>query len=203
MQENNKIENQKKSEIVYQGKMFEVVRFEPKSGVIFETAVRAPGTRLLVEYEKSGEFGLLMTRELRHDREGSVWDYRLPGGKVYDSLQEFNSAKENNNDLDTDTLKAAKLEAVQEVGVKDGDFSKISVSKAGGSVEWDLHYFLVKNVELGNQELEDHEQGEIEVIFLNIPEIFEKLKNGEIKEGRSATVIWDYLARKDFIKLAI
>jgi hypothetical protein len=86
MQENNKIENQKKSEIVYQGKMFEVVRFEPKPGVIFETAVRAPGTRLLVEYEKLGEFGLLMIRELRHDREGSVWDYRLPGGKVYDTL---------------------------------------------------------------------------------------------------------------------
>jgi hypothetical protein len=193
----------KKSEIVYQGKMFEVVRFEPKPGVTFETAVRAPGTRLLVEYEKSGEFGLLMTRELRHDREGSVWDYRLPGGKVYDTLQDFNNAKENNNDLDTDTLKAAKLEAIQEVGVKDGDFSKINISKAGGSVEWDLHYFLVKDVQLGDQELEDHEQGEIEVTFLSIPEIFNKLKNGEIKEGRSAAVIWDYLAKKDFIKLAV
>lgn len=195
-------ENNKKSEIVYQGKMFEVVTFSPKEGLVFETAVRAPGTRLLIEYKKGDELGLLMTSELRHDRSGSSLDYRLPGGKVYDSLEEFNVAKENNNDIEVDALKAAKLEAFQEVGVKNGEFNKISVAKAGGSVEWDLHYFLVQNIELGDQELEDHEKGEIEVVFLSIGEIFQKLINKEIKEGRSADVIWTWLAKNKFIKFS-
>lgn len=188
-----------KSEIKYQGKMFEIVQFEAKQGVHFEVAVRAPGTRLLIEHTKNSEVGLLMTRELRHGREESAWDYRLPGGKVFDSLEDFNNAKENNSEISKHALKAAELEARQEVGIIKGDFTPISIARAGGSVEWDLHYFLVQNAELGEQELEEHEKGEIEIIFLTAKEIFEKLKNKEIKEGRTADVIWWWLANNGFI----
>lgn len=138
----------KKSEIKYQGKMFEIVEFSPKEGVVFETAVRAPGVRLLIEYEKDGVTGILMTRELRHGREGSDWDYRLPGGKVFDSLEEFNDARNKNIDINESALKAARLEAKQEVGIDNGNFMPISIAKAGGSVEWDLHYFLVKDAKI-------------------------------------------------------
>lgn len=190
----------KDSKIVYQGKMFEVIIFSPKEGVVFETAVRAPGVRLLIEQEENGEFGLLMTKELRHFRSGSVWDYRLPGGKVYDSLEEFNKEKENNADVAEYAMRAAKLEARQEVGVLEGDFSPLGIALAGGSVEWDLHYFLIKNAKLGEQDLEEHEQGEIEVKFMTAKEIFKHLKNGEIREGRSADKIWEWLEKNNFIR---
>lgn len=201
MEKMNKKENQN-LEIVYKGKMFEVVTFSPKEGVVFETAVRAPGVRLLIEHKEEDKFGLLMTKELRHYKGGSEWDYRLPGGKVYDSLDEFNNAKENNSDISKDSLKAAKLEAIQEVGVQNGDFMQLSTARAGGSVEWDLHYFLIKNAEIGKQELEEHEKGEIDVIFIEVKELFEKLKNGEIQEGRSADMIWSWLAKNNFIKFS-
>ncbi len=190
----------KKSEIKYKGKMFEIVTFSPKEGFVFETAVRAPGVRLLIECIKDNEVCLIMTRELRHGRDGSMWDYRLPGGKVFDSLEEYNNAKENNLDIPLCALNQAKVEARQEVGVIDGDFSPVSIAKAGGSVEWDLHYFLVKNARIGEQELEDHEKGEIEVVFLSVKEIFDKLKNKEINEGRSADVIWRWLADNNFVQ---
>lgn len=201
MEKINKKENQD-LKIVYKGKMFEVVTFSPKEGVVFETAVRAPGVRLLIEHEENGELGLIMTRELRHFKSGSMWDYRLPGGKVYDSLEEFNKEKENNGDVKEHAIRAAKLEARQEAGVLDGDFSPIGVSVAGGSVEWDLHYFLIKNAKLGDQDLEEHEKGEIEVKFMTAKEIFENLKNGEIREGRSADKIWEWLEKNNFLKFS-
>ncbi len=189
----------KNSEIKYKGKMFEIVTFEAKPGIVYETAVRSPGVRLLIEHKKDGKVGLLMTQELRRSREGKVLDYRLPGGKVFDSLEEFNNAKENKIDIPLCAFNQAKVEARQEVGVMDGDFSPIAIAKAGGSVEWDLYYFLVKNAIIGEQELEDHEKGEIEVVFLTAKEIFEKLKNKEINEGRSADVIWRWLVDNKFI----
>lgn len=190
----------KKSEIKYKGKMFEIVTFEAKPGIVYETAVRSPGVRLLIEHKTDGKVGLLMTQELRRSREGKILDYRLPGGKVFDSLEEFNNAKENNTDISLCAFNQAKVEARQEVGVMGGDFSPITIAKAGGSVEWDLYYFLVKNPVLGEQNLTEEEKlDNIEVVFLTAKEIFEKLKNKEINEGRSADVIWRWLADNKFI----
>ncbi|MBI5466096.1 MAG: hypothetical protein HY974_02290 [Candidatus Kerfeldbacteria bacterium] len=83
--------------IVYQGKMFEVIRWEGKPGVMFEAAVRAPGVRLIIETEKDGQKGLLMTKELRREAEG--FDYRLPGGKVFDNLKEYNQFRSQDGDI--------------------------------------------------------------------------------------------------------
>lgn len=190
----------KNYEIKYQGKMFEIVHFEPKPGVKFETAVRAPGVRLLIENMKDGKLGLLMTKELRHGRNVSEYDFRLPGGKVFDTLEEFNNAKEKNDSMEEHAMHAAKLEAKQEVGVQNGEFTQIALAKAGGSVEWDLYYFLVTNTKIGEQELEEHEKGEIEVVLLTPQEIFDKLKDREIKEGRSADVLWTWLVENNFIE---
>jgi hypothetical protein len=77
--------NKPKFEVVYRGKMFEIVNWEGKPGVTFEAAVRAPGVRLIIETEKDGLKALLMTKEVR--REATGVDFRLPGGKVFDSLE--------------------------------------------------------------------------------------------------------------------
>ncbi len=187
-------------EIVYQGNIFEVVRWEGKPGVMFEAAVRSPGVRLLIECEKNNKKALLMTKEIR--REAGGWDYRLPGGKVFDSLEELNKSRKENINISEKALETAKKEGREEAGLLEGDFSEIGISKSGSSVEWDLYYYLVKNSKIGDQELEENEQGDIEQIIFSAEEIFEKLKNGEIQEGRSADMIWSWLTKNNFIKFS-
>lgn len=194
----NKLEMKPKFEVVYRGHMFEIVNWEGKPGVKFEAAVRAPGVRLLIETEKDGKNALLMTKEIR--REAGGYDTRLPGGKVFDSLDELDKFRESGDDIDPVALEAAKKEGKEEAGISGGEYSKIGTSKAGASVEWDLHYYRVKNAEIGAQELEDSENGDIETITLSAREIFEKLVNKEIKEGRSADILWSWLAENGFIK---
>jgi len=184
--------------IVYQGKIFEVIRWEGKPGVMFEAAVRAPGVRLIIETEKDGQKGLLMTKELRREAEG--FDYRLPGGKVFDNLEEYNQFRSKGGDISAAAKLAAVKEGREEAGVLGGDISQVGISKAGATVEWDLHYYLVKNAKLGKQNLEEHEQGDVETITLSAHEIFEKLVAGEIQEGRSADVLWRWLAKNNFVE---
>lgn len=185
-------------EIVYKGKMFEVVTWEGKPGVKFEAAVRAPGVRLLIETEKDGTRALLMTREIR--REAGGYDYRLPGGKVFDSLDELDTHRKSGGDIAPLSEAAAKKEGLEEAGISGGEYTPLEVSKAGASVEWDLHYFKVINASIGEQELEEHEKGDIETVILSAGEIFEKLSKREIKEGRSADMLWSWLYNNGFIQ---
>lgn len=186
-----------KFDIVYRGKMFEIVTWEGKPGVTFEAAVRAPGVRLIIETEKDGTKALLMTREIRREADG--FDFRLPGGKVFDSLGELDQHRESGNSIEPLAEIAAKKEGKEEAGISGGEFIPGEVSKAGASVEWDLHYYLVKNADIGEQELEEHEQGDIETVILSAEEIFEKLSQREIKEGRSADMLWSWLQKNGFI----
>lgn len=183
--------------IIHQGNIFQVVQWEGKPGVLFEVAIRAPGVRLIIETEKDGQKALLMTRELR--RETSGLDYRLPGGKVFDSLEIYNNFINQGGDIVEAAKQAAIKEGNEEAGLVGGDFTPIGISKNGATVEWDLYYFLVKNPKLGQQKLEAHEQGNIQIAILSVNEIFKKLSNGEIQEGRSADMIWKWLLENKFI----
>jgi 8-oxo-dGTP pyrophosphatase MutT (NUDIX family) len=195
---NNPLEMNPKFETVYQGKMFEVVTWEGKPGVKFEAAIRAPGVRLIIETEKDGTKALVMTKEIRREAGGN--DFRLPGGKVFDSLDEFNKHRKSGADILPLAQIAAEKEGKEEAGVDGGQFTPLGISKAGASVEWDLHYFLVSGSKIGEQHLEESEQGDIETIILSAEEVFEKLKNREIKEGRSADMLWVWLSNNGFIK---
>lgn len=185
-------------EVVYRGKMFEVVTWEGKPGVKFESAVRAPGVRLLIETEKDGLKALLMTRELRREADGH--DFRLPGGKVFDTLDELDAHRKSGQEIAPIAKRAAEKEGMEEAGIIGGDYMLLEVSKAGASVEWDLHYYKVNNVEIGEQQLEEDEQGDIETVVLSAKEIFQKLSNREVKEGRSADMLWLWLCQNGFLR---
>lgn len=193
----NPLEMKPKFEVVYRGKMFEIVTWEGKPGKMFESAARAPGVRLLIETQKDGESALLMTRELR--REALGWDFRLPGGKVFDTLAELDMHRESGADILPIAEEKAKQEGKEEAGILGGEYTFLETATAGASAEWDLHYFLVSNATFGAQELEE-ESGEIETVVLLASEIFEKLVNREIREGRSADMLWNWLAKKGFIQ---
>lgn len=194
----NKFTSKPNFEVVYRGKMFEILEWEGKPGIKFEAAIRAPGVRLLIETEKNGMKALLMTSEFR--REVDDVDYRLPGGKVFDSLEEFDNFRISEENIISIAEMTARKEGKEEAGVDGGLYELVSISKAGASVEWDLYYFRVTNANIGKQNLTEEELGDIEIVILSAEEIFNKLSKGEIKEGRTADLLWVWLKDNGFIE---
>ncbi len=181
------------NKILYQGRIIEVVEFSPDGKRTFEFARRAPGTRTIV---KVGD-KILLTREHRHEVGG--YDYRLPGGKVFDTLAEYNDFLSTDPSTE-DTLRIAQDGAVkelkEEVGVNVGsqDLDFLHKSVCGATVEWDLYYFAV-NVstgQLGSQELEEGE--DISTVTVSVQEARTiALDASKMSEDRSAAVLLRYL----------
>jgi hypothetical protein len=179
----------KNDKVVYKGKILEIVeRTIEKDGraATYEIARRAPGIRLIIE-TPDGKF--ILNKEKRHELEKI--DYRLPGGKVFDRLEDYNAFLENNGDLKERAKEAAELEALQEVGIKVLNMEYMSTSHCGATVEWDLFYFVVKSYEKVGQQLEEDE--EIENIEVSREELKEYAMSGKIQEDRSVAVILKYL----------
>lgn len=57
---------------------------------LFEKARRAPGVRLIIVKEDK----ILLTREYRDEIKS--FDYRLPGGKVFDKLSDYQKHQSEN-----------------------------------------------------------------------------------------------------------
>jgi 8-oxo-dGTP pyrophosphatase MutT (NUDIX family) len=186
--------NDDKEKIVYQGKMIEIVQetvFSNGKEIVLEKGRRAPGVRLLIE-TPNGEF--LISKEERH---GIGEDYRLPGGKVFDSLSEYNEflSKQKSPDEILEKAKEAVIrEGEEEAGIKPLEMELLSVSHCGGSFDWDLYYFVIKKYEEVEQKLEEHEK--IERIQVSTEKLYELAVSGEMKEDRSVAVVLKYLNKK-------
>lgn len=169
-------------EIKYSGKIIEVVQF--KSGdKVFEKARRSPGVRALIV---SGD-KILLSREFRQEVSG--YDFRLPGGKVFDRLEDYK------NHLSEDMISFATQAVIKEVKEEVGLIAKnpklLRISKAGATIEWDLFYFLISDFEQGEQDLEDGEDISFEW------HTFEQVKtictSGQMKEDRSVGILLSYV----------
>ena len=175
--------------ITYQGRIIEVVEEIVEQGGkkrVFEYARRSPGFRLIIP--KGNQ--ILITKEYRNELQR--YDYRLPGGKVFDSLKEYNTALANNADIAEYAKNAAMKEAYEEAGVEIEKTSLFHHSVCGATVIWDLYYFVVEHFREVAQHLEDGE--DIEVQFIEYEELQEMCLNGSISEERSALVLLRYLA---------
>ena len=183
-----------KEEIRYKGKIFEVVS-EPVEidgkTFQFEKVRRSPGVRLIMQ---DGQGNILLTREFR--RELSKFDYRLPRGKVFDSLDEFNEFEENNGDMLKKAKQAALKEAKEETGFSPDALEHNSTSKLGATVEWDLYYF-VGSVDRDQQGVQELETGEdIEVVWFREEEIKKLiLESDTFSEERSVAALMKFLHR--------
>jgi ADP-ribose pyrophosphatase len=176
-------------EIKYQGKIMEVVQQQVRVGegkeVTFEWARRAPGVRMII-ISKDGK-DVLLTKEFRRELDG--YDYRLPGGKVYDTLDEFNQALENKADIAAAAADKVKAEGREEAGLDILTATPIHVSKLGTTVEWDLHYFVVSEFE-EHPDGQDLEHGEdITREWVPIAQARDMALNGQMSEERSALVL--------------
>jgi len=154
-----------------------------------EKARRAPGVRLIIE---TPEGNFLLNKEKRHYLKEI--DYRLPGGKVFDRLKDYNDFLGTDGDIKMKAEEAAQLEALQEVGIRPLEIEYLCTSHCGATVDWDLIYFIVKKYKKEAQQLEDHE--DIETVEVTREELKEWALSGKIQEDRSVGVILKYLNKK-------
>lgn len=177
-----------KEKIVFQGKIVEVVhqlvKIEDKE-LVFEIARRSPGIRLII----CDKHKILLTKEYR--KELKWYDYRLPGGKVFDTLAEYNKNKKN---IKKYAIIAAKREGEEETGLIIQDPKLYYISKAWATVERDLYYYIVTKFKNHNkwQQLEHGEH--IDVERKTKKEILFLIKTWAMHEDRSVGVLLRYLS---------
>lgn len=177
-------------EIFAKGKLFELVHLKQADGRVFEVARRAPGVRLIIHDEPAGK--ILLTKEFR--QELGEWDYRLPGGKVFDSLDEFEAFRASGEDI-VEAAKAQALnEAQQEAGVEITQLNLYKKSVLGATVEWDLYVFETTDWQLSveGQELEVGEKIEADN-WVTYDDARTMILDGSMQEERIALVLLQWL----------
>lgn len=181
-------DQKKEWEIVFKGKLVAVERHIAKG---FERAVRPPGVRLLLENDQGD---ILITKEFR--QEHGKYDYRLPGGKVFDDLNSYLAVRNDPDALHLAVMRAAHLEARQEAGAEEiGQLAILFKSIAGTTFEWDLFYLTGKVLKMGLSELSDDEEHDLVGADLYPKEeVLKMLKSGEISEDRTVAALYRYLA---------
>jgi ADP-ribose pyrophosphatase len=177
-------------EIVFKGKIVQIVQTPMLIGdkpVTFEKAERAPGTRLLIIKDKQ----ILLTREYRTELD--AYDYRLPGGKVFDTLTEYQDAQKDETSMLQAVESGAKKEALEEAGITVHSLDLLKVSKAGATVIWDLFYFTTTEFEEARNG-QSLEAGEIiKPTWYSFEEAKQFCLEGKMSEDRSIGVLLPYL----------
>ena len=178
--------------IVYEGKMFEVVKQPMRIGdkiVEFETARRAPGVRIIIVKDNK----MLLSKEYRFEQKD--WDYRLPGGKVFDTLQEYREALANDGDLLKHADVAAKRECEEEVAITPKKMRHIYTTTPSASVVLGLYYFVV-------EEFEEHPDGQklehgevIHPAWKTFDEVKKLCLDGGVKEEFTVAVLLRFLLK--------
>ncbi len=182
-----KLQKDGPEEIVYKGNIFEVIQQPMTAGgkrVVFEIARRSPGTRLIIVDDNK----LLITKEFRTELHN--YDYRLPGGKVFDTLDEYK--QHFSDDILPFAIEAAKRECREETGLLAKNLKYFVTAKSGATVVWDLIYVIIDDFEKieNGQKLEAGEV--IEVEWKTFDEIKELCKNGSISEDRTLGVLFRF-----------
>lgn len=169
---------------VFSGRLGEMAHITQPNGRIFEQYRRPPGVRLIIV---SPEGKILITKEQRF--ESNSVDLRLPGGKVCDSLAEWQEARASKKDMLELARKTAIKESLEETGLHIENPEFIIKAIDGATVEWDLYYFLVKSYTTSEtgQELEYGE--DITITWMSPAEIKQAIAQGHMQEWRSVGVL--------------
>lgn len=176
-----------KEDIIFQWKIIEIVHqhihIDGKE-VIWEIARRSPGVRLIIcDGDK-----ILLTKEFRRELNG--FDYRLPWGKVFDTLQEYTTHKD---DKEKYVLLAVHRECEEETGLIPQDISLYHVSKVWSTVERDIYYYVITKFAV-HEKWQQLEFGEtISVEWKTRAEVLDIIKQWAMQEDRSVGVLMRYL----------
>ena len=180
--------------IVATGRIFEIVQLPQPDGRIFEVARRAPGVRLIIADNTKRQ--VLLSRESRREL-GDQPDYRLPGGKLFDTLPEFEAFRTSGADIIPAAAAKVREEAAEEVGLQIHGVQFLQKSTLGTTVEWDLYVFeaLGWQSHPAGQAPEAGEEG-IEVGWYDYATAEEMILTGQMHEERIALILLQWLHRQ-------
>lgn len=191
--------------ILYRGKLFQVISRSRRAKLTVdgreitkeltvELVRRPPGVRAII---RDGQ-KLLLNREFRYEL--NDWDYRLPGGKVFDRLEDFEKAIEENT-IDENAYRKLAEEVREEADIEAEDYGLFEVSGCGLTVEWNLYYFTVDKFKIlpsfYAKEKQKSEYEYIEHVWLDFAQIKQLILDGRIREDRSIAIPFKYMMKAD------
>lgn len=191
--------------ILYRGKLFQVISRSRRAKLTVdgreitkeltvELVRRPPGVRAII---RDGQ-KLLLNREFRYEL--NDWDYRLPGGKVFDRLEDFEKAIEENT-IDENAYRKLAEEVREEADIEAEDYGLFEVSRCGLTVEWNLYYFTVDKFKIlpsfYAKEKQKSEYEYIEHVWLDFAQIKQLILDGRIREDRSIAILFKYMMKAD------
>lgn len=169
--------------IAYEGKKFETV-------LNYEYVKRPPGVRAIIIRDDH----ILLNKEYRYELNG--WDYRLPGGKVFDSQEEYKTV-EDKEIIFKYVEKKLTEELCEEAEIKIKNYKFLEISNCGFTVDWDLYYYLVYDFEeLPGFYANDIKKNDFEYIqhrWVDLKTAFNYCLDKKISEERSSNVLIRYL----------
>lgn len=189
-----------KCESLFDNSLFEFIKTEEEFIVNGELKLvkrnmvrRPPGIRAIIVDKKSKK--ILLSKEYRYELK--KWDFRLPGGKVFDNIEEYKKSLENNTVLENVERTVAK-EVKEEVGIQIKNQSLFKITTAGSGVIWDLFYYEITDFKIieNGQQLEEHEFVE-GFVWKTFNEIQEMCINQQINEDRSVGVLLTYVLKNN------
>lgn len=155
---------------------------------MFEKFVRPPGTRIIALEDNK----IFLQKEHRLET-NNKFDWRLPGGKVFDTFDEYKNyiGKEMPENI---ILEAGKKELREEGHLDATDIKLFKKSICGAMVEWDLYYLVAQNVRPFEH---NHDEGEeiIDGKWFSFEEILSMCKNGDIDEDRTVSVLYQFISK--------
>lgn len=155
----------------------------------FEKFVRPPGTRIIAVEDGK----ILLNKERRLEIDG--FDWRLPGGKVFDTFEEFEPYIGEEHVISEQViLEAATKELHEEAHLRTNSLALFDTRACGATVTWDLHYVVAQDL---TEDISTHEEGEevADSKWCTYDEIETMCKNGEIQEGRTVAVLLKYISQ--------
>lgn len=153
---------------------------------------RPPGIRALIVDDENMK--ILLSHEFRYELNG--WDYRLPGGKVFDSLEDYKKSIKENTVLEH-VEKTVPKEVMEEIGLIVKNQKLLKVSHDGAGVIWNLYYYEITDYEISKDGPKLEEDEVIEgFVWKDYDEIIDLCIQSEIHEERTVGVLLPYVLEK-------
>lgn len=178
----------KSEQVVFEWKIIQVVqKLVECDGVqqLFEKARRSPGVRMIYHDERNKK--IMLTKEYRYELDAE--DYRLPWGKVTDTLTEF--LKIEKDEIEKYAAHACIREGLEETWLEPTIATLLWVSHAGTTIERDLYYFVCTERKEKEQNMWVGEH--ITVGWYEYHEVLDMLQKHQISEDRSRARVREYM----------
>lgn len=171
---------------------WDIIAFEKNEDNGYERAIRSPWVRLIL---KNSNWKYLITKEFREEQ--GWFDFRLPGGKVIDSLESYLNIRWDHHKTEKAVLEAAKIEAKEEAWID--EIKNLEIyhrSSCWATIEWDLYYTTWDIVSMSDQDLWwDEVIHGIGVWFYSEQQVLDMIHAWDMKEERSIAVLVKYFGK--------